>query len=127
MSSAFPSPVIGHGGHHHNHNNNQSNCCGNSYSGSQTLPANCNGNGLQEWSSKSLSSHAHSRQCHHSSSSDDAELQWWTISARTMGMFALSLVFILIWTSVISGILVTHSYREHETANNAAELFALQK
>jgi len=123
-SSAFPSPVIGHGNHHHHNNGTAGNCCTNGgYSGSQTLPAGCNGN-VQDWSSRSANS-THCQSSHNNN--DEGDLDWWTISAKTMGLFALSLVFILIWTSVISGILVTHSYKEMEVSSNAAELFVIQK
>lgn len=50
-----------------------------------------------------------------------------SISYRTLVATALSLLFVLIWSGVISGVLVTHSLREHEQAVNTADLFQLHK
>lgn len=43
----------------------------------------------------------------------------------TISLFVLSLVLIMIWSTVISTVLVTHSLKENESARNMLDLFVL--
>lgn len=51
--------------------------------------------------------------------------QLWSLSTCTISLLILSLVFIMIWSSVISTVLVTHSYYENESTKNMVDLFSL--
>lgn len=48
-------------------------------------------------------------------------------SRRAIALFALSLVFILIWSSVVSFVLLTDSFKGQQTTKQTAELFELHR
>lgn len=135
-----PHPMHSHQSHHAHHHHGHgasfpspstpslhgvagpSTCCsvpGASYAGSNTLPANYNGqadaNGYC-YRTRTLPMGPYVL-------SPNPEQQWLTVSPRAIGLFALSLVFILIWSTVISSVLVNHSLKEHQIARDTFELF----
>lgn len=52
---------------------------------------------------------------------------WLPFSRRAIALFALSLVFILIWSSVVSFVLLTDSFKGQQTTKQTAELFELHR
>lgn len=124
---SFPSPSTTSVAHHAQQQVVPA-CCGGAlaYSASSTLPTNA--------SSSTEPAHCNYRTrtlpnltpCGQTPA-NSPYAQLLVLSPRTIGLFALSLVFILIWSSVISGVLVTHSLKEHETAIHTAELFELHQ
>ena len=52
---------------------------------------------------------------------------WAHRTNRHLSLITLSFVFILIWSSILSSIMIIHSYRERESATNMIELFTMHK
>lgn len=52
---------------------------------------------------------------------------WLPFSRRAIALFALSLVFILIWSSVVSYVLLTDSFKSQQTTKQTTELFELHR
>lgn len=143
--------------HHHHHGStsfpspNASNvpmvtCCGSPlsvspqplsqaglYSGSQTLPMFSNHN--QDLNLYYNNTHNRTRTLPYNPSSvmcnmlplDQWHKKWWYLSPKTASLFFLSMVFIMIWSSMISGMFINRSYRELENTIHTAKLFELQK
>lgn len=126
---SFPSSPSSGGSNQYVVGPGQANCCApaGSIPGSQTLPPNGQLDPAYCYNRTRTLPSGHNHLCAQYLLPSEQYTQWLYLSPRTIGLFLLSLVFILIWSSVISGVLVHHSFREHETALNTAKLFELHK
>ena len=113
--------------HHHNHHHHHSTA----FNGTATLPASYSSNGGDHFcsfpSASSASSPFCSCECSNLSCCQLYAKPWLPFSRRAIALFALSLVFILIWSSVVSFVLLSDSAKEQQRIRQTAELFELHR
>ena len=113
--------------HHHHHNHHHPTA----FNGTATLPASYSSNGGDHFcsfpSASSPSSPLCSCECSNLSCCQLYAKPWLPFSRRAIALFALSLVFILIWSSVVSFVLLSDSAKEQQRIRQTAELFELHR